>query len=447
MNENTKIMLLLLLAGVILLSPYALRTFEGNPYTINSETYYNIRVSTDDSIQDRIMPFSLLDFLDLQNIFINKIIPTIFGILCIGFCLMIMKKNNISENNVTTTALILITSPIFIYSFLDFKYFSFAIVLCLITIYLISLKKYYLASIPFMLIPFIDFYSSLVVALLVFLFVLLTSKNYKQYMVLLVLGIVAIIGAVWLNVHNGHEIFRLPFEGPKVITDINGQAGFSFSSIILTLIGVILLWEKGLKNIAFYLFIIGIFILSIYSTPLKAYLNFLLVIYAGFAFIYLNKRKWSIPIIKKITLLLIICSIMFSTILYVTKLSKSSPNPEYVDALEFIKDQSLEREKVLSSSENGYIIEYYTQRPAFIDDKSNIYEPERMTILKNLTLSRNLERTESMLKEYNIKYIFIDTPFRQILEADEGLLFLLENSNKFENIYKNKEVEVWIYTG
>jgi hypothetical protein len=137
---------------------------------------------------------------------------------------------------------------------------------------------------------------------------------------------------------------------------------------------------------------------------------------------------------------------MFTTILYSTKLSKAEPTPGYVDALKFIKEQSLENEKVLSAAENGYLIEYYAERSAFIDEKTSIYEPKRLGIFNNLTTSRNLENTESILKEYSIKYIFIDDSFRQKLEADQGLLFLIENSQKFKEIFISKEVQVWMYT-
>lgn len=445
MNENTKILLILLLAGALILSPYAFRIFQGNPYMINSEAYYNIRVAGEDTLQDRTMPFSILDLFDQNNVLFNKILPLLAGILCVGLSIMIMKRHNISEKNTTAITLILISSPIFLYTFLDLKYFSFSIILSLLTIYLISSKRNILSAIPLVLIPFFDFYSSLIAIVLVLLYILLTAKNYKNYRIIIILGAASFIAALLLNNYMGYSVFRLPIEKTRLITDIGAEVGFSFSSMILTLIGMILLWEKGLKNLLVYMLIIAMFSLSVFNTTLKAYVNFILVVYAGFAFVYLTRRKWSIQIIKKVTLLLIICSIMFTTILYATRLSEMEPTPEYVDAMKFIKDQSFEDETVLSSIENGYMISYYSERSVFIDEKTNIYEPKRIAIYNNLTTSRNLEKTESILKEYSIRYIFIDEPFRQKLEADEGLLFIIENSQKFKDIYKNEDIEIWMY--
>jgi hypothetical protein len=446
MNENTKILLILLLAGLLILSPYAFRIFQGNPYMINSEAYYNIRVSGTDSLQNRTLPFNILDFFNQNNVLFDKIIPLFAGILCVGLSLIIMKKHNISEKNMTAITLILVSSPIFLYTFLDLKYFSFTIILSLLTIYFIISKKYIISAIPMILIPFIDFYSSLIAIVLLILYVLLTAKNYKNYKALIILGAASIIAAILLNNYLGYSLIRAPIEKTNLITDVGAEVGFSFSSLILTLIGMVLLWDKGLKNLLVYILIVALFVLSVFNTTLKAYINFILVVYAGFAFVYLTKRKWSIQIIKKVTLLLIVCSIMFTTILYSTKLSKAEPTPGYVDALKFIKEQSLENEKVLSAAENGYLIEYYAERSAFIDEKTSIYEPKRLGIFNNLTTSRNLENTESILKEYSIKYIFIDDSFRQKLEADQGLLFLIENSQKFKEIFISKEVQVWMYT-
>lgn len=445
MNENTKILLILILAGALILSPYAFRTFQGNPYMINSEAYYNVRVSGQDQLQDRTMPLSILNFFNQDNVIFNKIIPLLSGILCVGLAFMIMKKHNISDKNITAIMLIMISSPIFLYTFLDIKYFAFTVLLTLLTIYFIVSKKYLISAIPLVLIPFIDFYSSLIAIILIVLYITLTAKNYSTYKIVLIIGIVSFIASILLNNYLGYSVTRIPIEKTRLITDIGAEVGFSFSTMILTLIGMILLWDKGLKNLAVYISIILLFALSVFNTTLKAYVNFILVVYAGFAFVYLTKRKWSIPIIKKVTLLLIICSIMFTTILYATKLSKSEPTPGYVDALRFLKEQSFENEKVLSSIENGYLIEYYAERGAFIDEKTNIYEPKRLILFNNLTTSRNLEKTESILKEHNIKYVFIDEYFKQKLDSDQGLLFIIQNSQKFKNIYRNKEVEVWMY--
>ncbi|GIU68874.1 MAG: hypothetical protein KatS3mg002_0110 [Candidatus Woesearchaeota archaeon] len=444
MNNNTKVLLIFILAGAILTSPYVLRIFNGNNYMINSESYYNIRTSNIDELQNRNLPFSLLNFINKDNAVVYRIVPLIIGITSLGLSILIMKKHNISDKNITAISLIIISSPIFINTFLDLKYFSFSILLSLLTIYLINIKKRFISIIPLIIIPFVDFYSSIIFFILLFIYLLLTSRKERKNLIILSVAIFSIIIATLLNISTGYAP-KIPVEKTRLLTEIGGDAGFSFSIIILYIIGIILLWEKGFKNTLIYTSLILLIILSIFNNTIKAYINFIIAIYAGFAFTYLTKRKWSIQIIKKITLLLIICSIIFTTILYITKISKSEPTPEYVDALKFLEKQSIQKEVILSTPENGYMIEYYARRSVFIDEKTIIYEPERIKIYENITKIRNLETTEKILKEYSIKYIFIDKRFKQKLEEDEGLLFLIENSKKFKEIYTDKEIEVWMY--
>jgi hypothetical protein len=130
-----------------------------------------------------------------------------------------------------------------------------------------------------------------------------------------------------------------------------------------------------------------------------------------------------------------------------TKIVRSEPTPEYIDALNFIKAQSLPSEVILSNPTNGYLIEYYSERMVFVDDSTKYYDRTKYDNMSVIASSRNLERTEKLLKDYNIKYILIDQEFEQYLKEKEGLLFIIDTSNKFTSIYKNSHVEVWMYNG
>ncbi|MGV8171280.1 MAG: hypothetical protein ACP5OA_01130, partial [Candidatus Woesearchaeota archaeon] len=61
--------------------------------------------------------------------------------------------------------------------------------------------------------------------------------------------------------------------------------------------------------------------------------------------------------------------------------------------------------------------------------------------------SRNLERTEDIFRKYNIKYVLVDDDFETYLKEKEGLLFLIENSQKFTRIYQNERLTAWMYIG
>ena len=62
--------------------------------------------------------------------------------------------------------------------------------------------------------------------------------------------------------------------------------------------------------------------------------------------------------------------------------------------------------------------------------------------------SRNLKTTTQLLDKYNITYIWIDKKMKtgQVWEKEnQGLLFLLKNSERFKSVYDLDEVEIWTY--
>jgi hypothetical protein len=68
--------------------------------------------------------------------------------------------------------------------------------------------------------------------------------------------------------------------------------------------------------------------------------------------------------------------------------------------------------------------------------------------LNTLFYSRILVDTQKIFKKYDIKYIYIDDSMKNgkvWSREDQGLLFLLKNSEIFKNIYNSQNIEVWEY--
>ena len=450
MRESIKITLIIIISGIILILPNTIRALNNNQYMINSDSYYTLRTYNQqfDGLQQRPLPFSIFHYIPLfENIVIARVLPLLLGIMTALLSYFILRKHNMPEKNINAIIILLIVSPIFIYTFSELKLYAVALALTLLCILLLSYKKIALASILFIIIPLIDIYASILSLVFVFIYIALSNKSLKNNLIFILIALISVAAAIGINYFFNYPIFKyIPIESPNLLSDTGIKNGFSFSSLILSLIGLILLWEKGLKNIIIYVSFILILVLSMFSTSLKAYINMILIIFAGFAFIYLNRRKWSIQLIKRVTILLIICSILFTTILFITKTSNLAPDADYVDAMLFIKKQSNPEEKILSSPDNGFMLQYYTDRATYLDDKSSMFDKELLIELSNLTSSRNLERTENILSKNNLRYVFIDKDFKQFLEQEEGLLYIIETSNKFTNIYKSNKAEVWLYT-
>lgn len=453
-NIDTKtLIIILLLAGLLLVTPYFIRIWSGNPYIINSESYNNIRLLNSahgayyDALQNRHVSINILYLLpDSYSFFVSRILPLLLGIGSVILSFFVLKKYNMNIKNIMAILFLLIVSPIFMYTFSDFNSYAITIFISLLIVHLILEDKTLIGGIIFCILPFIDIYGAVISFIFICIYIFSHSKIIKSRGIFIIVAVASVIISIMCNYFLGYNVFvHMPFEKSNILTDIGANIGYSFSSIILSIIGLVLLWEKGLRNLAIYSSVIILLVLSAFNTFLRIYLNSLLVIYAGFAFMYLMRRKWSIQVIKRVTILLIICSILFSTLVYTTNLVKSKPNPDYVDALSFIKTHSLTQESVLSTEDNGYMIEYFAQRNAYIDQKTSSQEKYKLLEFDTILMSRNLARTEGLLNKNNIRYIFMDADFKQQLEEKQGLLLLIQTSNKFQQVYKNDNAEVWMY--
>jgi len=455
-QERKYIIMLVLLAGILLVVPSTVRMLGHNNYMTNSIAYNNIRVYNQgdaayDSLQGHSIPLNIINLIRLNDFarqILFNIIPIILGLITVVLMYLILHKQNISEKTIVTIVTLMIVSPIFLYVFTDFKVYSFVICLNMIGLYFLTHENIMFSSAAFAVIPFIDPFSGIITLALLLTYMFSNQKHRTSVKVTSIVLLTAVILSIVLNTYYGYNVLHMfRFTIHNILTDIGANIGVSFSIIILTTIGLILLWENGWKMLVTYMLLLIFIILSLFNDTVRIYMNFVIMIYAGFAFIYINKRKWSISIIKKTTVLLIICSIFFSTLVYITQIARAEPTPEYVDALKFVKEQSLPTEVILGSPANGHMIEYYTERMMLVDDSTQYHDSQKYADMENISNSRNLDRTEKMLKDYNIRYIIIDGEFEPYLKDTEGLLFLIETSQKFTSVYKNSKVEVWMYNG
>jgi len=420
---QTKLMLivLLLVAGMIILTPYIIRLWDNNPYMINSESYLNMRLYNGldwdfyDTTQERHVPVNLMYMIPFrENPIVMKFLFFTMGIVSVVLTFLILKKYDTPEKTIIVIMWLLIISPVFIYTFMDFNPYAISVLIGLLSIYLFMHQKEMASIIVLCISPFIDIYGAMICVLFIAVHII-AAKKIKEHRLYLTAIILPIIASIVINAVLGYDVFNsISFDKSNMLTDIGASIGFSFSAIILSIIGMVLLWNRDWKNLLAYSILIALAISAFFNQFARIYLNFAIATLGGFAFMYLNKRKWSIPLIKRVTLLLIICSLAFTSMVYITKLSKARPDKEYIDAFNFIKDNNPDYETVLSSETNGYMIEYYSESKAFIDGKTMQYDPGLIAIYANITSSRNLERTENLLKTHKIRYILPCCPIPSV---------------------------------
>jgi hypothetical protein len=162
--------------------------------------------------------------------------------------------------------------------------------------------------------------------------------------------------------------------------------------------------------------------------------------------------KWQIDLIKTLTIILIICGLIFSTLSYINRVATAPPTKEMVLSLEWLKENTASDDIILSYYTKGNWITAIAERPVILDSQTD-YTPDlnaRFNDTNTTFYSRNLETAKSVLDRYNIRYIYIDQEMKQgqvWTREEQGLLFLFRNSETFKKIYDKNSIEVWEYLG
>ena len=380
------------------------------------------------------------------------IIPFLLGILSTILAYLILKKFEFDIITKTTILAIFITSPIFIYLFSTSNSYALPIFLFLLGFYLfIQDKNIYI--IPSYLILALITLSSPLFALTTILFLLSYSLNNKNklkqaYIASLILIIISLIYYLPIYFSYGFpNLIDLSHSNIiiRFVSDLGAAAGFGVFFISLALVGLYSAWQIK-KQVLSYSFLLLLIIISFYYTPLNTFLNLIFALLAGHGFLTFLNMRWKLNIIKTLTIVVLICGLIFSSISYINRTAAEPPNKDTIKSLEWFSKQP--EGITLSHYKNGYWIETIANKPALLDQSlSYIQDPLlKFNDSSEIFYSRNLETTRNLLTKHNISYIWITKDMKQgevWTKEEQGLLFLFRNNETFKNLYSSKHAEIW----
>ena len=175
------------------------------------------------------------------------------------------------------------------------------------------------------------------------------------------------------------------------------------------------------------------------------------MIAATYAFEQMMGREWSLESMKIMTMLLIICTLIFSNVSFMNRQFHDEPRRELVSALERLRSgPSIEKGTVLTHYSKGFYVEYFSGLPVVLDGLSHQYTDyeNKSNRTNNVFATRDLVFAEEYLQAHNVKFILIDEDMRTGLvwhKPHEGMLFLLENSDKFVNVSLEGGIDIYLY--
>lgn len=377
-------------------------------------------------------------------------LPIISGVLCVLFFQRLLAAFSFSTSATFMTLLAIILSPPFISTFTiaspDFLALT-ALLAGAVLFLSSSLSRSLLGCGLLAAASLFSLFHALIV--LFFLFFYLLKCALTPLKRALTLGaLVAVLALILILQHPFLIIYlHFPFTINTLVSDFGAPSGLSIFFLILLAMGLVYAWrERARYSISYLLF--ALLILAIVFFPqLLVYGTFAGAPFVGIALSHLKEKKWHFSVVGRITLFIIILGLLFSSLSYVTRLKEFPPSPELIDGLRVLHDVSQPGVVVLSVPAMGYFIEYYAGLPVFVDE---FLDPAvlsaRQETANAIFQSRNLEQARELLSQNDIQYLFITKEMKGgvVWDAqDQGILFLLRNSETFKNHYATPYVEIW----
>jgi hypothetical protein len=363
---------------------------------------------------------------------------------------VLLRKLNLGQNDIFFALIILVTTPIFLYEFTTFGPEILALPILLLGL-ILFVRGYYVSAIFLAATALFNImYTLIAVVLIVGEYIF---KKRDKWLLLINLGSIAgliMVGIFLLNI-NYLSSFLPTISGLNgFLIEFGAAKGYALVTVGLALIGLFSWWNKDSKKVTIMIAVLALIIIAAFFEDIRLPIALIIAIFGGFSISYLVHREWEIHVLKDVTLLLIVCILIFSAILTINFQIKNISD-EKLSAMSYLSSAGKE-DIVLSSEKNGFLIEYESGRSAYLDGNSYKFKDysERKRIADKIYYSRNLNELEVILRAEKINYVLVDSEMRAggvWNGREEGLLFFLENSEKFIKIYYNEDTQIYRYVG
>jgi hypothetical protein len=460
---------------IALVLPSFVRFYNGNDSLIGSEPYYHYRAASTlikegsynlfnppTDVQDRsysprnyvFSPYHYLLVYASKLVSLataSRVVPFLLGILSM-FLFNLILKSFVNENYKRhLILLLLVINPAFIYTFTVSNPNSAAITLSLLGFYLFfrdGKHNMVLSVLCFAVVSLFSLFNTLFVMLVLLAYILTKKKKQNRFIVIvLILAIFSFVKGISFY-YNYTYTPDVNVVG-NLFSDLGGMIGFGVFSIILALYGVASNWKN--KNDFIYFFVLSLlsmFSLFFVGNISNMYLMFFVAIAAGIGFVKLYELQWTVHTVKNLTLLILVCGLLFSTASYLTRLSSMEPDQSTFESLKWLGSNTFKDRFVLSHYDDGYLISTIARNPVLTDSlETSDYDQRFLYKVQDSMFSgRKIKDTKKLFDIYKIQYVYVTPEMKSGLvwrKHNEGLLFLFTSKSTFRNVYDKDGIEIW----
>ena len=386
-----------------------------------------------------ILAFLLNFFTDSQ---ILNFMPLLLGVITFLLFYMILTMFKVEKDVRIVSLGFLALSPAFISNFTVLNEGAVLTTISLLGFILLFQKRNYASVIGSLLLVFCslnNLWLSIIVFFTLLIFLINNRKKNCVFWRITLLLTFLIISILNLYIRIKFSTVTINQNIIDLFSEISFSSGFSVLTLILAMIGFIIVRKK--KPIIKGLFFVMLISILVFNSEVILYANFLVCLLSAYALVWMLRRDWALKELKFWSLTIIICGLLFVALSVDFRVASSGPTLHDFDVLYSLAE--LKGGKTLSHYKNGFWIEYFSNKSTLLDDFS---DEKSFKSAKIIFYSLNLTKTLNEIEKNKIKYILI-TPDMKLgvvwSKSDEGLLFLLKNSKRFNLLYNKNKYEIW----
>ncbi len=222
---------------------------------------------------------------------------------------------------------------------------------------------------------------------------------------------------------------RLQFEWVTpvigVLAELGKPPGLGAMEWVIAVLGIAGVWAS-----AGFLVVIAVAYASV-TTVGAAFALPLWVALGAIEIMQLYQRKWRVDLMRWDVLLFVTLAVLLATFIVGSSVVKSEPTPLLVNGLTQLKESNT----VLVYGPVVPYLRYWSDAKVVVGSDELWY-------------GRDIQNTTVVLSERRVDSIIITRQMREgqvWTKEEEGLLFLLKNSEMFKRRFNNAEVEIWSF--
>ncbi|MEM4239654.1 MAG: hypothetical protein QXM31_01005 [Candidatus Woesearchaeota archaeon] len=471
------LMLAIIVFGILLMVlPASIRMLNDKPVMPGSEGYGHARIagiiakegipSYDPAVPERKYAINAFDLLLAGTAMLAGvgaaavILPLVLGMLSILCVFAAVRKWKLPRPTAVSVMLVFVLSPFFVNTFAQATQTSLEVFLLSLLVFLLSPAA---EKRPARITIIITIISIIIAGLVATFGIIPAAAAFVVPMLLRTLSkkvpaaavsssiaafIVLVAVALPVFLHNEQVPFGKPVPVVQAISDFGGAGGLSLFAWLLAFIGFVLLWQFKKKYYA-VMIAAGITLVAALIMPSALPAAHLLISFlAGYAFAFLAQRKWSFDDIRALTMLVLVCGLLFSTLAHCLALARGMPSNDIRESALAAKAVLPEDAVLLSHPDNGFWLEYWSGRQVFLDSWPAITPriAQKWAAAQAIWHSQDITNARSLLFKNKIGAIVITEDMKNGLVWDlpeQDLLFLLRNNETFKKAYNSSSVDIW----